>query len=71
MRQISAEAYQELSERERAEHVINSLIDTVGDNKAVMDEVVKRLTRRPIRYDVTYDGTGIRIKSVVPVYSDV
>jgi len=38
-------------------------------HKAMMDAITKRLTNRPIRYDVTYDGHG-RIQSVTPIYKD-
>lgn len=70
MRNLSPSEYEKLTNKQKGDHLVNSLLDQAGQNAEVLDQVVKRLTRRPIRYDVEYNTIG-QIKTVTPVYGDV
>ena len=50
-----------------AEQAIASMRDTVNSNQAVMGEIVKQLSNRPVEFIVQHDNKG-KLAKIIPVY---
>ena len=53
--------------KKMAEQAIASMRDTVNSNQAVMGEIVKQLSNRPVEFIVQHDNKG-KLAKIIPVY---